>query len=179
MRHLGSRTRYASNPGSAMQVDPILSTAKGRDVMPMLRRWAQRRHDRAQAEYWQSMEAVLDPQERKVATAPALHLWDGPQQGVLFLTDRAIYWGAWMGQGRQTRPMFVQDLQECPSARIGEHGTLDVAVSGDHVGSFASFAPAPGAQWSFAEFCKSFGQVMESRGAPPQAEETPSGDSAA
>ncbi|GAA3076828.1 hypothetical protein GCM10017562_51410 [Streptomyces roseofulvus] len=118
------------------------------------------------------MEPVLEPEEQKVATAPALNLWDGPQQGVLFLTDRAIYWGAWLGQGRQTRPMFVQELRECPSVRIGEQGTLDVAVSGEHPGSFASFAPAPGAQWSFTEFCRSFGQVIESSRPLPQADES-------
>ncbi|MDQ0685277.1 hypothetical protein QFZ56_004240 [Streptomyces achromogenes] len=144
----------------------------------MFRRWAQRRYDRAQAEYWQSIEPVLGPEERKIASAPARNLWDGPQDGVLFLTDRTIYWGAWLGQGRQTRPMFAQDLRECPSTRIGEQGTLDVAVSGEYVGSFASFAPAPGGQWSFAEFCKSLGQTMENSRALPRAGETPSGDSA-
>lgn len=142
----------------------------------MLRRWAQRRYDKAQVEYWQSMEAVLGPGERKIASSPARNLWDGPQDGVLFLTDRTIYWGAWLGQGRRTKPMFAQDLRECPSARIGEQGTLDVAVGGKGTGSFASFAPAPGAQWSFTEFCKSFGQALEhSRGLPPATETPPVG----
>ncbi|RSN03372.1 hypothetical protein DMH25_22875 [Streptomyces sp. WAC 01325] len=140
----------------------------------MLRRWAQRRFDKAQAEYWQSLEPMLDAGEEKIASAPARNLWDGPQDGVLFLTDRTVYWGAWLGQGRGTRPMFAQDLQECPSARIGEQGTLDVAVSGEHVGSFASFAPAPGAQWTFTEFCKNFGQALENcRELPPPSEAPP------
>lgn len=140
----------------------------------MLKRWAQRRYDKAQMEYWQSLESMLAPGERKIASAHARNLWDGPQDGVLFLTDRTIYWGAWLGRGRRTHPMFAQDLHECPSARIGEQGTLDVAVSGEHVGSFASFAPAPGAQWSFEEFCKSFGQALEnSRELPPAAEAPP------
>lgn len=142
----------------------------------MLRRWAQRRYGKAQAEYWQSIEPLLEPGERKIASAPARNLWDGPQDGVLFLTDRTIYWGAWLGQGRRTRPMFAQDLRECPSARIGEQGTLDIAVSGEEVGPFASFAPAPGAQWGFTEFCKSFGQAMEASRQPPPATETPSID---
>lgn len=140
----------------------------------VLRRWTQRRHDKAQADYWQSIEPVLEPGERKIARAPARNLWDGPQDGVLFLTDRTLYWGAWLGQGRQTRPMFAQDLRECPSARISEQGTLDVAVSGEHVGSFASFAPTPGAQWSFTEFCKSFGQAMAKSKELPPAPEPPS-----
>jgi hypothetical protein len=144
----------------------------------MLRQWAQRRYDKAQAEYWQSLEPILEPGERKVASAPALNLWGGPQDGVLFLTDRTIYWGAWLGQGRRTRPMFAQDLQECPSVRIGEQGTLDVAVSGEHVGAFASFAPAPGAQWSFREFCKVFGQALKDREELPSAAEAPPADSA-
>jgi hypothetical protein len=56
--------------------------------------------------------------------------------------------------------------------------TLDVAVSGEGIGSFASFAPAPRADWSFIEFCKSFGQALEdSRELPPSAE-TPPVDSA-
>ncbi|MGW2825905.1 SDR family NAD(P)-dependent oxidoreductase [Streptomyces sp. NPDC001443] len=44
--------------------------------------------------------------------------------------------------------------------RRGEQGTLDVAMSGEHVGSFASFASAPGTQWTFIEICESFGQPM-------------------
>ncbi|RZU13216.1 hypothetical protein EV567_4806 [Streptomyces sp. BK239] len=72
--------------------------------------------------------------------------------------------------------MFAQDLRECRSARIGEQGTLDVVVGGEHVGSFASFAPAPGAQWSFTEFCKSFGQAMANSKELPPATETPSSD---
>jgi hypothetical protein len=133
----------------------------------MLRRWAQRRYDKAQSEYWRSIDPMLEPGERKIASAPVRNLWDGPQDGVLFLTDRTIYWGAWLGDGRRTRPMFAQDLRDSPSARIGEQGTLDVAVSGEHAGSFASFAAAPGAHWSFTEFCKRLGQAMaESRELP-------------
>lgn len=139
----------------------------------MLRRWAQRRHGRAQAEYWQSVEPLLEPGERKIASAPARNLWDGPHDGVLFLTDRTVYWGSWLGQGRQTRPMFAQSLRDCPSARISQQGTLDIAVSSEHVGSFASFAPAPGAQWSFTEFCKDFGSAMESSRERSSAEITP------
>ncbi len=144
----------------------------------MLRRWAQQRYDKAQTEYWQSLDPMLEPGERKIARTPARNLWDGPQDGVLFLTDRTIYWGAWLGEGRRTHPMFAQDLKECPSARIGEQGTLDVAVSSEHVGSFASFAPVPGAQKSFTEFCKSFGQALENSRELPPAENTPPVDSA-
>ncbi|MGW7242202.1 hypothetical protein [Streptomyces sp. NPDC054804] len=72
--------------------------------------------------------------------------------------------------------MFAQNLRECPSARIGEEGTLDIAVGGEQVESFASFAPVPGAQWGFADFCKSFGIAMgDSRKLPP-ATEMPSSD---
>lgn len=144
----------------------------------MLRRLAQRSHDRAQAEYWQSVEPLLEPGERKIVSAPARLLWDGPGDGVLFLTDRTIYWGAWLGRGRQSKPMFAQSLRECPSARISEQGTLDVAVSGELVGSFVSFAPAPGAQWSFTEFCKDFGTAVKASRTGPKAEGTPSGGNA-
>ncbi|MFB6638081.1 hypothetical protein ACFCYF_12540 [Streptomyces chartreusis] len=168
--------RYRLNAVLGAGQRTILSTADGEGLSAMLRRWAQRRYDKAQAEYWQSIEPVLELGERKIASAPARNLWDGPQDGVLFLTDRAIYWGAWLGQGRQTRPMFAQDLRECPHVHIGEHGTLDIAMGGEQVGSFASFAPAPGAQWGFAEFCKSFGQAMEESKKLPPATEAPPGD---
>ncbi|MFJ4406787.1 hypothetical protein [Streptomyces sp. NPDC088910] len=69
--------------------------------------------------------------------------------------------------------MFAQSLEDCPSARISEQGTLDVAVSGESIGSFASFAPAPGGQWSFTEFCKDFGSAMEISRKRSSAEGTP------
>lgn len=106
---------------------------------------------------------------------PARNLWDGPGDGVLFLTDRTVYWSAFLGQGRRTRPMFAQDLQDCPSARVGERGTLDVAVSGEDIGTFASFAAAPGTGDSFIRFCQNFARALEkSKDGPPAAERSPS-----